>query len=855
MKKLLFILFVGVVSSHIYAQKSIENPEYGLATYPGEITKIEMLDTTTVLHFKLKKLPWGYFHLHEESYIQNLSGDEKLFVTKLTGAKFKRNDFPPSGEVMYQLYFPPLSKTVKTIEFGVEKERGGGIYDIVIQEDENSIILPKELRGNWFLADGSNRWDYGFNSKYAIVDGIVWNYKSVERNGKKYTITLEKNGEIKTVYVKQVKSGIVAFGNSPKALQDYSLEKVYHPDFKMQNDEAIEKVEFVIGFTTYSGMIKGFSGRMKQKTGMLYVNNPFKGSQESHLVKINNDGSFKVTFPLTHPQTVYVKMPTGRYDVFLEPEKTTFHYVYNDESFFMADNASANSDLQQLSGIRLRLNKEQYNKIGETSPEKYAQLCQKLKDESLDKLKAFQKDKIISEKALQIKSAEIELGFYDMLLSYDMNRRSIVYKNKKAKNEKDILPYKEFEVNDKYYDFLSRDILDNKLLTLSNSFYFFTIRLMHAPIFREDRNFSRPSKSEIAFWLQKVGVELTAEELNMAELSKQIETPEMLAKEEKFEKTYGDTRQAFYKKYREHFKDASAYLKKQDQPKHDFILNVVDYLKTKDISITEEEAKMAEVLNVLKTPVEIEEERLFNKQFASAINTFNTKYMEHSSEIFRERLNKVRDEKMQAFFGTQNSFMQDVMRMQTLCKKFEDYKFYEGNKLAIAQKELQTSFLKDYLAFCNQQIKEKIEHNKTKGGYTIHNVEKREGDELFEAMLKKFKGKVVYVDFWATWCGPCKSGIKRIVPLKEEMADEDVVFLYITNQTSPEATWKNAIANIKGEHYRVSDDEWNYLVQKFNISGIPHYTLVDRQGNVVKPKLGHMSNNGIKRILKAEMDK
>ena len=122
-------------------------------------------------------------------------------------------------------------------------------------------------------------------------------------------------------------------------------------------------------------------------------------------------------------------------------------------------------------------------------------------------------------------------------------------------------------------------------------------------------------------------------------------------------------------------------------------------------------------------------------------------------------------------------------------------------------------------------------------------------------MLDKFKGKVVYVDFWATWCAPCKSGIKRIKPLKDEMADEDVVFLYVTNQTSPEKTWKNAIANIKGEHYRVSDDEWNYLSQKFNISGIPHYTLVDRNGKVVKPKLRPNSNDRLKGILKAELEK
>lgn len=854
MKKIVYILFIGLVSSYALAQKVIENPEYGYASYPGEITKIEIRDTTTVLHFKLKKLPWGYFHLHEESYIQDLSEGEKLFTIKLTGAKFKRNYFPKSGEVVYQLYFPPLSKTVKTIEFGVEKKGGGGIYDIVIQEDENSLLLPKVLRGNWLLADGSNRWDYGFNSEYAVVDGIVWNYKFVDQKGKKYTIALEKGGEVKTIHVKLGINGMVAFGKSPKSLQNYSLEKVFNPDFKMQNNQAFDTVEFEMGSTTYSGMIKGFSEKMKQKTGIVHVNNTFSGEQESHLVKINVDGSFKVNLPLTHPQTVYIKMPIGIYDVFLEPNKEVFHYIYNRDSYFMGDNAQINADLQKLRDIKLRLSEKHYKTIGETSPEDYKKLCLKLKEESLDKLRLFQKDNFISKKALQIKNIEIELGFYDMLLSYDMYRRSMASKNKKAKNAEDKLPYKEFEVSKDFYNFLTADILDNKFLTLSNSFYFFSNRLMHAKIFNKKR-LAKLSKVEILYWLQKKGVVLTAEELNMVEFSKQIETPEILIKERKFENTYGDTKQAFFKKYKKHFKAASAYTKKQDQPKHDFILNVVDYLKTKNVTITEEEAKMVEALEVLKTPIEIEEEHLFNKQFAGVLKTFYDKYNEHVSEIFKTRLNKVRNKKMQEFFGKHSSFLQDIMKMQTLCKKFEDYEFYDDNFLAVAQEDLQTPFLKEYLAFCNEQTKEKIKLNKTKGGYVIHKVEKDEGDELFASLVEKFKGKVVYVDFWATWCGPCKTSIKKITPLKEEMADEDVVFLYITNQTSPEVTWKNAIANITGEHYRVSEDEWNYLAQKFNISGIPHYVLVNREGEVIKPKMKYMANTSLKRILKAEMAK
>ena len=120
-------------------------------------------------------------------------------------------------------------------------------------------------------------------------------------------------------------------------------------------------------------------------------------------------------------------------------------------------------------------------------------------------------------------------------------------------------------------------------------------------------------------------------------------------------------------------------------------------------------------------------------------------------------------------------------------------------------------------------------------------------------MIAKFKGKVIYVDFWATWCGPCMSGIKEIATLKEEMKNEDVVFLYITNQSSPDKTWNNSIPNIKGEHYRVTQDEWNYLGQKFNISGIPHYVLVNKKGEVVNPKLGHNSNEGLKKILEQQM--
>ena len=55
-------------------------------------------------------------------------------------------------------------------------------------------------------------------------------------------------------------------------------------------------------------------------------------------------------------------------------------------------------------------------------------------------------------------------------------------------------------------------------------------------------------------------------------------------------------------------------------------------------------------------------------------------------------------------------------------------------------------------------------------------------DALFEAIVDPFKGKVVLVDFWATWCGPCKMAMKMMKPMKEELIDKDIVYVFIAGE-------------------------------------------------------------------------
>jgi thiol-disulfide isomerase/thioredoxin len=170
-------------------------------------------------------------------------------------------------------------------------------------------------------------------------------------------------------------------------------------------------------------------------------------------------------------------------------------------------------------------------------------------------------------------------------------------------------------------------------------------------------------------------------------------------------------------------------------------------------------------------------------------------------------------------------------------------------KLKESQKEITTPFIASYMELKNKEAKAKIEANKKQRVAIVNEVPKYTSDNVFEAIMEKYKGKVVYVDFWATCCAPCRSGIEQIKPLKDEMANENVAFVYITDQSSPKTTYDNMIPNIKGEHYRLSNDEWHVLSSMFKITGIPHCVLVGKDGKVINPELGHLGNSALKTML------
>ena len=118
-----------------------------------------------------------------------------------------------------------------------------------------------------------------------------------------------------------------------------------------------------------------------------------------------------------------------------------------------------------------------------------------------------------------------------------------------------------------------------------------------------------------------------------------------------------------------------------------------------------------------------------------------------------------------------------------------------------------------------------------------------------EISLSDFKGKYVYVDLWATWCGPCNAEIPSLKKLEEEFQGRNIYFVSISCDKSQDE-WEKFVKErqMGGIQLHMRGD--NKYMEELGNNGIPRFLLIDREGNFIDASMSRPSDPKTLKILR-----
>jgi len=118
--------------------------------------------------------------------------------------------------------------------------------------------------------------------------------------------------------------------------------------------------------------------------------------------------------------------------------------------------------------------------------------------------------------------------------------------------------------------------------------------------------------------------------------------------------------------------------------------------------------------------------------------------------------------------------------------------------------------------------------------------------------LSSFEGNLVYVDVWATWCGPCKAEIPSLQQLEADYHDQAITFLSVSVDTD-EAAWRKMVQDKSLGGTQLWADGWSQITKDYAIFGIPRFMLFSADGNVISNDAPRPSSAEIRDLFDANL--
>ena len=124
--------------------------------------------------------------------------------------------------------------------------------------------------------------------------------------------------------------------------------------------------------------------------------------------------------------------------------------------------------------------------------------------------------------------------------------------------------------------------------------------------------------------------------------------------------------------------------------------------------------------------------------------------------------------------------------------------------------------------------------------------------------LSDFRGKIVYVDFWASWCRPCLEKMRKMKQVKKDLRDPNMIFIHVTFDKNVEE-WKAEITKngFNGIHLQAPEGVKSLVAQNYNIKALPEYFIINSNGSfAAKPMRFDLTKvqETLKRLLPSSSD-
>lgn len=129
-----------------------------------------------------------------------------------------------------------------------------------------------------------------------------------------------------------------------------------------------------------------------------------------------------------------------------------------------------------------------------------------------------------------------------------------------------------------------------------------------------------------------------------------------------------------------------------------------------------------------------------------------------------------------------------------------------------------------------------------------------DGELILREIVAPYKNKIIILDIWGTWCGPCRMALSNFNEHKKSLKDYDIQYIFLANH-SPEEDWETVIKrfDILGDdvvHYNLPEGQQKAVENFLNVNSWPSYRLLDKNGNLLDFKMDMRNIPGLLNILK-----